>query len=486
MTLESSTPPDPDAREQLSRWLTFLRRTLRSWPMVLVSLLIGGAACAIFLHFSPPKFRSETVILYSEKSNSADNSEPADTRAVTLRLKELLMSRPTLEPVIRKFDPYPDVRRTLGPGGAVEELKKHIQFRAPGGDTISIAFDGASPSQAQGVTAELAQRVIDSDSGLRRGEARSAFEFLSAEKQGTEARLRAAEQELASFMAQHPRFALDATPLNSGAAVRAALGATVNNASAGGRPARQPTWVTPSPGAATAPAEPRAAASNDAQNAEALARAAVAAAKQNLAEQLVHYTPAYPGVREAQAALDRANERLAALKATAPAPAPEAAPDSNSASARPAPRAPVFHQTALPVASAPAPVHPTEQAKELVDQETQWLKLTRAVTEARQREDQVEAQLFKADIDASSERAGHGVQVSVIDPAFLPDRALPPGRTLIALLFGVGFLGLGLVAAAVRAVFDDRVFGARDIAGVCDVLVEIPKASAERRARVAV
>jgi uncharacterized protein involved in exopolysaccharide biosynthesis len=482
MTLGANQPRDPDAREQLSQWLTFLRRTLRSWPMLLVSLLIGGVACAVFMHFNAPRFRSETVILYSEKSNSADNSDPADSRAVTLRLKELLMSRPTLEPVIRKFDPYPDVRRTLGTGGAVEELKKHVEFRAPGGDTISIAFDGTSPSQAQGITAELAERVIDSDSGLRKGEARAALDFLSTEKQGTEARLRGAEQELAAFMAQHPRFALDATPLSSGAAVRAALGVAAGSAQSAGGPLRQPTPLTPDLAAAAQPASPRAAGSNDAQNAEALARAAVAAAKQNLAEQLVHYTPAYPGVREAQAALDRANERLAALKSTAPAvePAPE------SSGMRPAPSPPVFRQPAAQVVSTAPAAHPDERAKELVELETQWLKLTRAVTEARQRQDQIEGQLFKADIEASSELAGHGVQISVIDPAFLPERPLPPGRTLIAVLFALGSLALGVLVAVVRAVFDDRVFGAQDIAGVCDVLIEIPKASAERRARVPV
>jgi uncharacterized protein involved in exopolysaccharide biosynthesis len=117
--------------------------------------------------------------------------------------------------------------------------------------------------------------------------------------------------------------------------------------------------------------------------------------------------------------------------------------------------------------------------------ETQWLKLTRAVTEAHQRQDQVESQLFKADIDSSSERAGHGVQVSVIDPAFLPERALPPGRTLIALMFLGGALALGALGALIRAAFDDRLFATRDLAGISNLLVEIPKFSRERSARAA-
>jgi uncharacterized protein involved in exopolysaccharide biosynthesis len=112
--------------------------------------------------------------------------------------------------------------------------------------------------------------------------------------------------------------------------------------------------------------------------------------------------------------------------------------------------------------------------------ETQWLTLTRAVTEARQRQDQIEAQLFRADIQVSSESGGHGAQVNVIDPAFLPQRPLPPGRTTIAFLFLVGSLLLGVIVALLRAAFDERVLAASDIAGLGEVLAEIPRVMKRR------
>jgi uncharacterized protein involved in exopolysaccharide biosynthesis len=470
---------DPDAREQLARGLGFLKRALRSWPIVLCALVLGTASCGLFLHLYQARYRSETVIFYAEKSSAAEGGEATATRAVTIRLKELLMSRPTLQRVIMKFDPYPDLRRTQGTVEAVEELKKHIDFRAPGGDTISIAFEGSSPTQAQNITRELSQLVIDSDSGLRKSEARTTLEFLSGEKQATESRLREAEQELASFMAQHPRFALDATPLSNGAAIRATLSAATPIGAAGAvfrLPAARPpgTLVQPPTAAATA-----------ARPGEALARAAVAAATENLSEQLARYTPAHPDVRAAQRDLERANQRLAALESGAPAaerpadaPATATATAAQVTASAQARKAPVQFLPAVPASLAPG-----EQAKELVALETQWLQLTRAVTEAHQRQDQVEAQLFKADIEASSERAGRGVQISTIDPAFLPERALPPGRTLIALLFLAASLALGGLAALLRALFDDRLFSARDLLGVGEVLVEIPRISRERSAR---
>jgi uncharacterized protein involved in exopolysaccharide biosynthesis len=124
-----------------------------------------------------------------------------------------------------------------------------------------------------------------------------------------------------------------------------------------------------------------------------------------------------------------------------------------------------------------------ERTQNLVDLETQWLQLTRAVTEARQRQDQIEAQFFRANMQAGSEAVGHGVQVTVIDPAFLPERPLPPGRTTIALIFAAGALALGLLGALLLAAFDDRLLSARDVAGITEVLVEVPSVS-QRRAHV--
>jgi hypothetical protein len=105
----------------------------------------------------------------------------------------------------------------------VEELRKHVEFRAPGGDTFSIAFTGNSPTQAQDVTARLAELVIGQDSGLRKKRALVTRDFLEIEERRTESDLRDKEQALASFMGAHPRFAFDVTPLATGAAIRASL-----------------------------------------------------------------------------------------------------------------------------------------------------------------------------------------------------------------------------------------------------------------------
>jgi uncharacterized protein involved in exopolysaccharide biosynthesis len=481
-----STGDDSSIREQLSQLTAFIRRALRFWSVMAVTLLLGGAALAVFLYVRQPRFRSETVIIYADKggvNRAPDSSETQ--RGVSARLKELVFSRPILERIVKRFDLYPEVRARFGMIDAVEELKKHVEFRAPGGDTFSIAFEGTSPSQAQAATAELARQVIEGDAELRRKQATLALDFLTEERKNREKDLRAAEEALAGFMAEHPRFALDATPLANGAAVRASM--------APGRTATDPlparSWApsarasTPTSGGASAPAEDanKASANRARSPDEARAQAALAAAREDLAEKLVRYTPVHPDVRAAQAEVQRATERLAALTNAEPpkvATSEPAAPSSSSSSPPPpaAPRAPAR-------AWQPPPARPAPTQENLVDLETQWLKLTRSVTEARQRTDQIESQLFRADIEVSSERGGHAVQVSVIDPAFLPQSPLPPGKTTLGLVFLLASVTLGSLAMLLCAAFSQRVFVARDLAGVGELLVEVPKAT--RRAHVA-
>lgn len=469
-----SASPPPYARDdeghELQSLVSFARRTLHSWPIALLCVSLAAFACCAFIYFRHPNYRSETVILYSAGVRPGDASDQDENpRSASTRLKELLMSRPKLERVVSQFNLYPDTRAKYGIGDAVDELKRHIEFKAPGGDTFSIAFAGTSPAEAQRVTQALAKLVVDGDAELRKTQAEQARDFLTTERANKAKDLRDAEQRLAEFMGKHRRFALDTTPLAAGAAIRATMGTPSAPATTAYRTIRSSTSTPVTAGAAAA--APGGAASADAGE-RARAIAALAAARANLAEQLERYTPAHPDVRAAQAEVDRATARVAAL-----GPEPKAAPVS-----APAPEPVAAHTTvrriAVPVA-APASAHTDE---DVVGLETEWSKLTREVTAARQRVDQVEAALFKADVLASSEIAGRAVQISIIDPAFLPERPVGFGlNVLIAIFLGVG-LAVGILAAAINAALDDRIYRASDARGTTAVLVEVPKFSWRWRA----
>jgi capsular polysaccharide biosynthesis protein len=487
-----------ETSEQLSSVAVLARRALHFWPAVLIALGLGAIACLLFPRVRHPMFRSETVILYSESLRPDDDATRPDTaRSVTVRLKEILMSRASLEEIVQKFDLYPDIRRSLGAVDAVEELRKHIEFRAPGGETVSIAFTGNSPSEARDVTAKLADVLIRQDSELRKRQAILVRDFLQTEKHTTEEQLRDAELALASFMATHPRFALDTTPLVTGAAIRASLRADAtpqasSTASAWARAFARPHEPSTEAGA-KGPNTTRT--SSEAWQAaiaeEAQSKAALAVARGNLADLAARFTAAYPDVREAQAEVDRATSRVAASTAAATAAAAAAAAESpffpasvgSAATVRPAPppvaasadsHAPAKATDGAGLAASPSSA-PGRSEPDVVGLETEWVRLTRATSEARQHQDQVEAALFRAESDANSEMESGRVQVTVLDPAFLPESAVPPGRLTIVTLFAAASVLLGFAAALLVALIDDRVFEEGDVRRVCPVLVQIPR-----------
>lgn len=472
-----------DPHAQLVGVVAFCRRVLHFWRIPLVALAVGAVAAAAFLFVRKPTYRSETVILYSEGVRPTDDEDhPENARSVAVRMKEILMSRAALDAVVREFDLYPDVRRTRGPVDAVEELRKRVEYRAPGGDTFSIAFTGASPVEAQRVTARLAELSIDRDTQLRKTHAVVTRDFLEQEERTTEGDLREKEQALAAFMGAHPRFAFDTTPAATGAAFRASLGVPVapgRQAAAVPRTRSDGTIVlAPGPvvgGMGAAPSNGE----------EARAAAALAAARTNLAELMTRFTSAHPDVRAAAAEVERAESRLAAAKGV-PAPAPPAAPATEASRAeatptKPAPAAVPPPRPAPRIAPAPAPPAASgAKEPETVALETEWVKLTRAVTEARQHQDHIEAALFKANLAASSESGGHGVQVTVIDPAFLPEKPVPPGRSVIAGVFAAVSVVLGIVVAVLFAIFDDRIHAGREVNPLLPVLAEIPRPFSRR------
>jgi hypothetical protein len=366
-------------------------------------------------------------------------------------------------------------------GDAVEELRRHVEFKAPGGDTFSIAFEGSSPSETKRVTERLAQIVIEQDASLRKKQALVTRDFLELEKMGTESHLRDAEQALASFMAAHPRFALDATPLAGGAAIRATMGGAPAPANGPNtmpfvpRPRAPSTTLPAAPGRTADPAT--LATGREIAEERGKAEAALGAAQARLADLQARFTPQYPDVRNAQAEVDRAKARLVAAAVAAnqgPGDARQAGgaasvgggPSAGAGAAR------IPARTLIPSGALPA--RSPEDEKNLVSLETEWVKLTRSVTEARQHQDHLEAALFKADMTANSEVGGHGVQVSVIDPAFLPERPVPPGRsTIVALILGAA-LALGVLGSLIGAALDDRIYDRRELTTLAPVLVSVP------------
>lgn len=474
-----SIPHPEDAGQQLRRLLGVARRVAKKWWVLPIALLVGALACLLFFVLRTAHYRSETVILYSPSLLDTDESGLASEKPhnTATRLQETLNARPRLERIIKQFGLYPKTVERYGYVDAVDEFREHIGFRAPGSDTYTISFDGISPEQAQDVTAALAESLIKEDRSLRRKRAELVRQFLSKEQDRTEESLRDAEMHLAEFLAEHPAFALDSTLMlpgapPTGAAIRAAQASNQQADTASAEPrwkaVRVPVHSKGNEGSFSVPAELAAA--------KRRAETALQTSEAQLAEMKMRLTSAHPDVQAVAADVAHARRQVEAADAAIAAAARE-----QKATAR-APKKRIVYRRQRSKEADPKQVEEPQKAPdEIVNLETTWAHLTRDVSEARERNSQLETRLFQADIAASSENGNRDALITILDPAYLPVKTTPPGPLTIAAIFlALAALVGGLVAVGM-AILDDRVVRAADLEGFKGLVVEIPMHSQPRR-----
>ena len=329
----------PTTRDQLERVLTLVRRSVAFWKRALLVFVVGVAIAVPYVFTRPRVFKSDTVILYQETIRSTDltgGEGPGDNtaRRVGARLREVLMSRASLEPIITDLHLYmkpgktPDRRDLID---AVDEMRKHITFRAREGDTFEISFQGSTAEEAQEVTRRLGDCIVQEAATRRSEHARALKEFLDKESEQNKADLRAKEAELAKFVALHPALAarLQGQPI-------APAGASSATASASGQTSSDPVLAALEAKAARLERQLRGPSASAPKPVPTFTpppdSPELVAARKDLAEKSARFTDKHPDViaarnrlRAAEAAQAAANAAAAEAHAAAVASAQNAA-----------------------------------------------------------------------------------------------------------------------------------------------------------------
>lgn len=481
-------------REELDRLQMLVQRSLGFWKRSLLVLLVTMVVAVPVVFTRPRSYRSETVILYQETIRSSDltggESGQSDARRVGARLREMLLSRASLEPIVTDLNLYEalDEKRSLV--DAVDDMRKHITFRAREGDTFEIAFVGDTPQQTQEVTRRLADCIVQEAVARRAEQAKAVKDFLDAESERNKADLKAKEGALAEFFARHPEFAPPpGTPPGTIPTARP-VGATPT------RPAEDPAIVTLEARAARierqlngpgdAPPPPPTATPPRSDSPE------LVAARQDLADKLTRFTDKHPDVIAAKNRVRLAEAAQAAARAAEPPHAPPsapAAPEDLSAAERDALKKQLaqivneiaVRRAALKSAGGAAPE--ARSADTPVALEVEYRRLLHEVTETRERQRQLDDRQFKAAITASSVMSDRNIQVSVLDPAFLPSHPISQPRSRLLIVgFALGVF-LALLTAFLSARLDDRIYDRVDleVLEILPVVGVIPRLTAGER-----
>jgi hypothetical protein len=113
--------------------------------------------------------------------------------------------------------------------------------------------------------------------------------------------------------------------------------------------------------------------------------------------------------------------------------------------------------------SAPKPVPAPKTSQGVVAVDTEWTRLFREVSEARERQSQLESRQFQAGLVATLASSGEAGRLVVIDPAFKPTRPVAGRRATTALLGGAASLILAMLVMLAMAFLDERLYSVADV-----------------------
>jgi uncharacterized protein involved in exopolysaccharide biosynthesis len=408
----------------------------------------------------------------------------------------MLLARGKLETMLDDMSLYQDIKAKKGVNDAVEEFRKDVNFKARSTDTFSISYKGPDPEVVQKVTERLAQSLIEENQHLRVEQSRVQREFLEAEKSRGESELKEKERQQAQFLSDHPEFAMDQNASSSGVAVRARereeTKAGVGDASLDALRRQSFRLDSALSGDTPSALRPEAHADPDIEAARAAADSALSSAKADLAAKRAVFTDDHPDVKAAQrrvadaeAALRAADDKVSASRlqnaGASPSLDPEAAKQKLKEKKRKIDGEIAVREKALTEKGKPdTTITPNAEANSIVGLETEWARLSRDVSEARTQMNELERNYFRAQIEAASSLGGYSDQVVVLDPAYMPTRPEPPGKSLIVIIAAGAALVFGTILAILRALLDDRIYEESDLARVSPVLAVVPRGGARR------
>ena len=491
-----SERPSFSPREYLASLAALMPRAARSAWIGGIALAVGLVGTAAWAISAKRLYRSEAVVVYERGvQTGAAGEEGESSTSVGARIQDLLMSRQRIESVIKEMNLYRSIEEHKGMAEAVDEMKKRLKLVAREGYIFRVSYDSESRDLAQSVLTRMLNLVIEDEQQRRQRQAEEASKFLDVERARIETELKDKEGLLASFLTKHPELAAETVGggANVGGGIRAADRDRAPAVSGGEIASLEVQAAQIEGELAAAGARPAGAGGTveDPSLVAARTRAHVdlQAAQTELRDRQARFTNEHPDVKsatrrlaDAEAALRRAD---AALKSAPRIPVAVAATgdDINSGRIAAQRRALGAIRAQIGALRSRASTRPEipRAATSVVAIDTEWTRLTRDVHDARDRQDKLESRQFQAQLAATLATGGHSSRFVIADAPFKPIRPVAGGRFKIALIGGVGSILLALIALAIAASLDDRLYGARDVQSLAGdgFVVVIPRLTSQ-------
>jgi polysaccharide chain length determinant protein (PEP-CTERM system associated) len=313
-------------------YLTILKRR---WWIIAIPAIIFPIIGIVMTFFIPPRYVSETLVLIDQQKVPDDFVRSVVNQTLDSRLasmKEQILSRSQLLPIIDKYNLYADQHLTMD--GRIDLARNSIKIEpihseingANGLPGFKIYFTASDPHTAQQVCAEITSLFTKANLRQRQDAAQGTTEFLNQELAEAKRTLDDQDAKVAAFESQY--FGMqpsdEASNVNVLATLRSQLDATTQ---------------------AISQLEQTKSIDEDFLAQQPQTTASAAAAQTPLAEQkeldgligqrddlLRHFTADYPDVKELNRQIANLQKEMAAAPVAAP-PASSAKPSVNPADA---------------------------------------------------------------------------------------------------------------------------------------------------------
>jgi polysaccharide chain length determinant protein (PEP-CTERM system associated) len=448
----------------------------RKWLILIVtvSVLVVSVAVSFVL---PPKYESQTLVLIEQQRVPEDYVKPVvdeDLGARLASMKEQILSRSRIEPIITKFNLFSGGNKTMD--DRVDQTRKAIKItqihseQARGAGSMPgffISFDAQDARTAQQVCGEITSLFVSENLHAREASAEGTSDFLKQQLDNAKRKLDEQDSKLATFQQKYlgrlP--GEESSNSNSLQALTTQLDAATQSVN---RMQQSETFIEAMISQQSQQLqsnEPVAAVTADERKKE------LKALKDQKAALDAIYTPDHPDV----VAMKR---RIADLEAQIAKPAADPAPSPDAPAASTRPDSPQLQQLKAQLravqesiagakkeqAGISAEIHTYESRIEASPQiEEEYKQVTRDHDTAVEFYDSLLKKMNMSSMATALEQRQQGEQFIVMDAPNLPDAPSFPNRLVFA---GGGFAGglfLGLLIVATLEYRDTTLRNERDV-----------------------
>lgn len=187
----------------------------RHWWILPITVLTAGAIGFAATLVLPKKYTSSTMVLVEPPAVAAEVVPTAvneDLYRHLASMKEQILSRSRLQPIIVKFNLFPKEQEKTHMEDLVEDLKKSIEVeliqpmpgsinRQPPGFHVSVTL--ANPQTAQQVCTEITSMFMEQNATTQEKRFKDTTSFLTQQLAEAKANLDQQDDKLAQFKREH-------------------------------------------------------------------------------------------------------------------------------------------------------------------------------------------------------------------------------------------------------------------------------------------